>query len=126
MPLQEATPENGCLYFVPGSHTLEVLPHRSINNDPRIPGLETVPGTFDPALGVACPIPAGGCTIHAARTLHYAPPNRSATDRRAYIMGWKQPEKKRATPRDFPWQAEKRTARAERAAASGTKPGGPS
>ena len=40
MPLDDATIENGCMHFVPGSHKLDVLPHHSINNDPRVHGLE--------------------------------------------------------------------------------------
>src|SRR5512146_95766 len=43
VPLQEATTENGCMEFVPRSHTLDVLRHQSINNDPRIHGLELHP-----------------------------------------------------------------------------------
>ena len=40
MPLDDATVESGCLQFIPGSHKLDVLPHHSINRDPRIHGLE--------------------------------------------------------------------------------------
>jgi len=35
---------------------------------------------------VACPIPAGGCTIHHNRMMHYAGPNRSEIPRRAMIL----------------------------------------
>ncbi|MGH7491652.1 MAG: phytanoyl-CoA dioxygenase family protein [bacterium] len=111
MPLQEATPENGCMYFIPGSHRLEVLPHHSINNDPRIHGLEVDMTHVDLAKAVACPLPPGGATVHASRTLHYTPPNRSDIARRAYILGFGVEQKRRLTPRRFPWNEMKQTAR---------------
>jgi ectoine hydroxylase-related dioxygenase (phytanoyl-CoA dioxygenase family) len=75
MPLQPATVENGCMQFVPGSHREGVQPHHNINNDPRVHGLEI--DQFDPNQAVACPIPAGGVTIHHCRTIHYAGPNQT-------------------------------------------------
>src|SRR5438067_13809393 len=36
VPLQDASIENGCMWFIPGSHRGEVHPHHTINNDPRI------------------------------------------------------------------------------------------
>lgn len=113
IPLQEATPENGCMYFVPRSHRLEVMPHHPINHDPRIHGLEI--DAIDATQAVACPLPAGGATIHGPRMLHYTPPNRSAIPRRAYILGFGTAAKKRATPRDFYWNRQKTTAREARA-----------
>ncbi len=115
MPLQEATPENGCMYFIPGSHRLEVLPHHSINNDPRIHGLEVDMSWVDLSQAVACPLPPGGATVHTSRTLHYTPPNRSSVSRRAYILGFGADQKKRTTPRRFPWNEVKQTAREQRA-----------
>ena len=112
IPLQEATIENGCLQFVPGSFHLGVQAHHSINNDPRIHGLEI--DHIDPASVVACPIPAGGATIHHCRTVHYAGPNQTDRPRRAYILGFGLPTKPREAIRDFYWQREKRTAREER------------
>jgi ectoine hydroxylase-related dioxygenase (phytanoyl-CoA dioxygenase family) len=113
IPLQEATLVNGCMWFVPGSHKLEVLQHHSIGHDPRVHGLE-VEGA-DTSAAVACPIPAGSATFHLSRTLHYTGPNQSSGPRRAYILG----AGTRATPRNddrrFPWNEEKRTAREMRA-----------
>lgn len=108
-PLQEATLENGCMHFIPGSHRREVLPHHSIGHDIRIHGLET--DLVDARLAVACPIPAGGCTIHHCRTLHYAGPNRSGEPRRAYILTFRKPPTRREVPRDFPWLTARRAAR---------------
>ncbi len=116
IPLQEATIESGCMQFVPGSHRRQIVAHRPINNDPRIHGLEIV--EFDADEAIACPLPAGGATIHHCRTFHYAGPNLSDEPRRAYIQVFGLPTTKRAQPLDFPWQQMQHTARQERAAAS--------
>ena len=47
IPLQEATIENGCLWFVPGSHHWEIVPHHTIGHDPRVHGLELVGKAVD-------------------------------------------------------------------------------
>jgi len=78
--LDDSTLENGCLYFVPGSHLL---------------GL-TVPGDLGPDLGAVfaahpeaatpptpCPLSAGGCSFHNARTVHGAGANMTPGRRRA-------------------------------------------
>ena len=75
---------------------------------------------------IACPIPAGGCTIHHNRTMHYAGANRSDIPRRALILGFGiKPQPYPGEPRDFYWNKLKQTprsAREERAKASVTKP----
>lgn len=114
IPLQEATVENGCMWFLPGSHRLPVGPHHTLNNDPRIHALE-YEEVVDMSQAVACPIPAGGTTIHHCRTLHYTGPNRSDGDRRALILGCGAPGKPLDPPRDFYWNKTKQTAREERA-----------
>lgn len=116
IPLQEATVENGCMWFVPGSQRLEILPHHSINNDPRIHGLEAEGA--DTAAAMACPLPPGGATFHHCRTLHYTGPNRSDLPRRAYIIGAGRPATPRAVPYDFYWNRMKETAREARAQSS--------
>lgn len=118
MPLQEATIENGCMQFIPGSHKLEVLPHHSIHHDPRIHGLEVDEGLTDLTHPAICPLPPGGATFHLNRTLHYTGPNRSAVPRRAYILGFGRPPRPRATPRRFPWNEQKLAPRQERARAA--------
>jgi len=62
IPLQPATKQNGCMYFVPGSHKLEIVPHRPIGDNPLTPGLEVEPGAFDFSSAVACELPPGGAT----------------------------------------------------------------
>lgn len=108
-PLQEATLENGCMSFIPGSHGRGILPHHSIGHDARVHGLET--DEVERNVAVVCPLPAGGCTIHHCRTLHYAGPNRSRQPRRAYILTFRKPPERLAVPREFPWLAARRAAR---------------
>jgi ectoine hydroxylase-related dioxygenase (phytanoyl-CoA dioxygenase family) len=119
MPLQEATVENGCMQFIPGSHKLEVLPHHTIRNDPRIHGL--VVDEVNPSTSVDCPLPAGGATFHHCRTLHYTGPNVSDIPRRAYILIFGLEPKRRQGPRNFYWNKIKQTASQERRRASQEK-----
>jgi len=125
VPLQEATPENGCMEFVPRSHRLDVLRHQSINNDPRIHGLELHPEDRRYVEHVAtCPLPPGGATFHGPYMLHHTGANRSAIPRRALILNAGLPPRKRTTIRHFPWQEVWQTARevrANAAAAQGIK-----
>jgi ectoine hydroxylase-related dioxygenase (phytanoyl-CoA dioxygenase family) len=113
IPLQEATLENGRMQFVPGSHRQQVATHHSINHDPRIHGLEV--DAADVSGAVACPIPAGGATIHHNRILHYTGPNTSDVPRRAYILLFGHKPRKTAEERDFYWNRQKETARQQRA-----------
>jgi ectoine hydroxylase-related dioxygenase (phytanoyl-CoA dioxygenase family) len=114
MPLGPVDDTSGCMEFLPGSHRKPVLQHASPSNDPRIHALTCV-GEFDQTQAVKVPLPAGGCTIHHARTLHHSGANTSTNTRRAYILAFALPVKsdyKLAKP--FPWNTEKQTASEER------------
>lgn len=111
MPLQEATIENGCLWFMPGSHTWDIQPHQSIGGDTRVHGLEMLDAETKTQSAVACPLQPGGITIHLNRTAHYAGPNTSGVPRRALILGYGLPSTPRMEPRRFPWNEAKTTAR---------------
>ena len=120
LALQDTTIENGCMQFIPGSHNQEVLPHRTIGHNPRIHGLEVIAEDVDLSDAIACPVPAGGATIHHCRTLHYTGPNQTGDIRRAYIHTWASPYRKRNVARDFYWQKTRETARDERRRKAGT------
>ena len=109
IPLQPATLDNGCMQFVPGTHALDVLPHHPIGNDPRVIGLEVDDPAVRAAGAVACPLPAGGATLHHSRTLHFTGPNRTDEPRRAYILAFGAPRVKRVHPRDFYWRTQQKT-----------------
>jgi phytanoyl-CoA hydroxylase len=78
--LDDATAENGCLHYFPGSHRLGGVAHEKIPDTPHL-----VPKGVDPGEAVAVPIRAGGVLFHHGLTLHTSPPNRSDRWRRAYI-----------------------------------------
>lgn len=101
MPLEDATVASGCMQFVTGSHREPVRRHHHISHDARVHGLVT--DDVDPARAVACPVPAGGVTVHHCRMLHYAGPNLTAAPRRAYIHVFSAPPRRRARPYHRPW-----------------------
>jgi glycosyltransferase involved in cell wall biosynthesis/ectoine hydroxylase-related dioxygenase (phytanoyl-CoA dioxygenase family) len=100
--LQDATAENGCLRYLPGSHRNEVLQHGPPNNDETSQALECV-APFDKGNVVTCELPAGGCTIHHSRMLHSAGPNVSTGSRLAYVMIFGIPPTPARQAREFPW-----------------------
>jgi Phytanoyl-CoA dioxygenase (PhyH) len=113
MPLQDATVENGCMHYIPGSHKLGVVRHRSVNDDPRIHAIEAA-GGFDPSTAEAVPLPAGATVMHDARALHYAGPNRSEGARYAYILAFEVPPTPVTENREFDWNKEKQAAHLQR------------
>ncbi len=113
MPLQAVDELNGCMEFIPGSHERGIQPHRSPNDDARVHAIECFDG-FDRADAVACPLPAGGCTIHFGRTLHGAGPNRSDGPRYAYVLIFQTPPEENIDGKNFPWLHNKNTARMQR------------
>jgi ectoine hydroxylase-related dioxygenase (phytanoyl-CoA dioxygenase family) len=112
LPLDDATLESGCLHFLPGSHRLPVLPHRHLHDDARVHAL--IADGVDPTGAVPVPVPAGGATFHHHRMLHYAGPNRSERDRRAYASEFQLPPVARPGVEERPWLAAGREAWAQR------------
>ena len=85
--LGDATVENGCMAFVPGSHRagpLAPIPleqgvdagSRLFADAPAYKGVKARPE----------PLPAGSATFHNGLTFHYAGPNRSDHVRRAFVV----------------------------------------
>jgi ectoine hydroxylase-related dioxygenase (phytanoyl-CoA dioxygenase family) len=85
LALTDATAENGCMEFLPGSHERGQLPHRagvvpsSVNR-----ARQAVDGSVDDADAVHAPLRAGQFSLHHTLTLHRSQPNRSR-DRRIGI-----------------------------------------
>ena len=95
--LDAADVENGCMHFIPGRHHEPLLQHYVVSgredSDGRLLGIVDAAATLDLSSAVACPLPAGGATVHLAGTPHYTPPNRSSDrPRRAYIVNWVHPD----------------------------------
>ncbi|WP_373547750.1 phytanoyl-CoA dioxygenase family protein [Chamaesiphon sp.] len=80
MPLDPATPENGCLHFIPGSHLRGIEPHRPYE------GSGLIAEGVDTSQAVVCPLPPGGATVHHCHTLHYSRPNHTDSQRRALVI----------------------------------------
>ena len=101
MPLDDVTVDSGCMQFLPGSHTRDVLRHRqpkSVGPEPLV-----LDPTVDVSAAVACPLRAGGATAHYCRTLHFAGANTSARPRRALTVIFHGPATGREEPLDRHW-----------------------
>lgn len=110
LPLDDATIENGCMSFIPGSHANEVLPHRHVGDDPNVHALFTEPDPADTARAVPVPVPAGGAVFHHSRTLHSSGPNVTDKVRRAYANEWQLAPVKAEAPEQRPWLDEHKAA----------------
>jgi len=102
MPLDDVTPDSGCMQFLPGSHQLDVLRYR------QPPGTEplVLAEPVDVSGAVACPLSAGGATFHHCRTLHYTAPNTSPRPRRALTTIFHGPRMPRTPPLVRPWRGD--------------------
>jgi ectoine hydroxylase-related dioxygenase (phytanoyl-CoA dioxygenase family) len=114
MPLDDATVQNGCMSFIPGSHRGDVRPHRHVGDDPRVHALFTTPDAADVVRSVAVPVSAGGAVFHASRTLHASGPNTTGRARRAYANEWQLAPQKADTTPQRPWMDEFKAAWAAR------------
>jgi ectoine hydroxylase-related dioxygenase (phytanoyl-CoA dioxygenase family) len=84
LALDEATLDNGCMWFAPGSHLKLLRPHRSAGKGG---GALECDGTESEA--IATPLKPGCCTFHAGGTLHYSRGNFTAQHRRALITNFR-------------------------------------
>ncbi len=78
--LDNATIDNGCMHYIPGSHKLGLQDHTVIENTPH-----KIPPEFRAEAAVAAPVPAGSCIFHHGLTLHMSTPYRTDTWRRTMI-----------------------------------------
>ncbi|HEY8667820.1 MAG TPA: phytanoyl-CoA dioxygenase family protein [Tepidisphaeraceae bacterium] len=87
--LDDVDLENGCMHFIPGQHEGPVKPHYVASGDPANERRLLATDAVDATKAVACPLQAGGCTIHMEGTPHYTPGNTSKNrSRRAYIFNY--------------------------------------
>ncbi len=82
--LDMATRDNGCMWFIPGSHATPIRRHRPAGAGG---GALECDASEDEAIAVE--IPPGGCTIHHGHTLHYTRGNSTPTHRRAFILNYR-------------------------------------
>lgn len=84
LALDDATIENGCMWFVPGSNLKPVRPHRFAAAKGGALTCDAIEEE-----GVAIEIKAGSCTFHHGRTLHYSRGNATNGQRRAFIINFR-------------------------------------
>jgi phytanoyl-CoA hydroxylase len=79
--LDDATLENGCLYFIPGSHKKTTFKNSSIGRN--MDGIFDVYPELSKSRPVAAPMKAGSCSFHNGLTVHGANANMTNGFRRA-------------------------------------------
>ena len=82
--IDEATTENGCLFFVDGSHREAVLPHVAPPDEPF--NLQLPAETAARFEMTAAPVSRGGVSFHHGNTLHQSSANGSRNPRRAVAI----------------------------------------
>lgn len=91
--LEPATPRNGCLEFIPGSHLLGLLPHTGDRE--RLPDEPPLEGTVEPHVAdehlpcaaepVAVPLEPGSAVMFDGMVLHRSAPNTTAAEPRTAV-----------------------------------------
>jgi ectoine hydroxylase-related dioxygenase (phytanoyl-CoA dioxygenase family) len=84
--LDDATLQNGCLYFIPGSHRVTGFDKISIGRN--MDGIFEVYPQFRKTAPVAAPMKAGSCSFHNGLTIHGAGANMTSAWRRAMTCAY--------------------------------------
>jgi ectoine hydroxylase-related dioxygenase (phytanoyl-CoA dioxygenase family) len=93
LALDDVDEENGCMHFIPGEHRRPMHEHYVAAGEPdysqRLLAIRDADAALDLGKAVACPLKAGGATVHNYGTPHYTSGNRSRDrPRRAYIFNF--------------------------------------
>jgi len=84
--LDDATLENGCLYYVPGSHAARKFDNVAIGE--HLGALFDVYPEWRDVPAQPCPVPAGGALLHNGLTFHGAGANMTPGRRRAMTCAY--------------------------------------
>lgn len=84
--LDDTTIQNGCMYYLPGSHHLATTENVGIG--PDMAGLFEIYPAMAAIEPVAAPMRAGSCGFHNGLTAHAAGPNMTPRWRRAMTCGY--------------------------------------
>ena len=83
MPFEPATPENGCITAIPGSHKRGPVPHERVPDDYVINE-----ANYNPTDVIAVPMEAGDGLFFHSLLLHGTAPNLTVQSRRAITMSY--------------------------------------
>lgn len=84
--LDDATPENGCLFFIPGSHQQTTFDNPGIGKN--MGAIFNTYPAFKQRQSVAAPMKAGSCSFHNGLTIHGANANMTSGYRRAMTCAY--------------------------------------
>ncbi len=82
--LDEAKIDNGCMWYIPGSHHLPMRAHH-----PAGKGGGALTCDASEAEGVPVPLKPGDCVLHHGGTAHYSRGNSTSLRRRAFITNFR-------------------------------------
>lgn len=92
LAFSDSTPENGCVYCLPGSHRLSQIQHRdTYAKSNMLSRGQVVELDIDEASAVPLNLQAGEMSLHHVRTIHGSRPNRSDRYRIGFIINYVSP-----------------------------------
>lgn len=86
LAIDEATPENGSMGVIPGSHSNGFSEYIPVDADKNIFGSEIRPDLIDESKAVYAELQPNQCTLHEGRIIHGAKANTSPKRRAGYTM----------------------------------------
>jgi non-heme Fe2+,alpha-ketoglutarate-dependent halogenase len=101
LAFSDSTPENGCVYCLPGSHRLAQIPHRdTYAKDNMLSRGQAVELDIDETSAVPLRLRAGEMSLHHVRTVHGSPPNHSDGYRIGFIINYISPRVRQTSGSD--------------------------
>jgi ectoine hydroxylase-related dioxygenase (phytanoyl-CoA dioxygenase family) len=104
LPLDGASVDDGCMWFVPRTHAGMVFPHEQVGGDAT--ATVALNADYWHQNGVPVPLPRGSVSAHHSYCMHYAGPNRSLRPRRAWILVFATEPRPLEEALVLPWQAD--------------------
>lgn len=86
LALDEATPENGCMRVIPGSHANGFSEYEPVDRAGNIFATQIRPELIDESAAVYFTLAPGQCSLHEARMIHGARANTSDKRRAGYTL----------------------------------------